>query len=501
VYLYVENGRAEIRDATFLWGKDTNETEDALKQIHGPKTQVASIGQAGERLSLIAGIINDYGRAWGRSGGGAVMGSKNLKAIAVNGTLEVPMFDKAAAEELRKKHVKEPMGRYHFFKTTGTTGSIGPLIVNGDSAVRNWGGTIADIPDGPEQFDVDRVMSYVTKKYGCWRCTMACGGHMEVKEEGPYHGTKHHKVEYETGWAFGTLTGNTNFPSLIKANELCNRYGLDTISAGSVIAFAVELSERGILSPEETDGIPLRWGDHEAIIAMLHKVGRVEGFGAILAQGVQRAAEIIGRGAEDYAIHVGGQEVPGHTPLFIPGLAVSYVMDATPARHTQGREGLIPPGYDLPKHDKYQFFGPERVKAHKILRDWVHVVNAAGVCLFGYVSYHYSFIPDFLRTVCGWDWSVEEMLKAGDRIANIRHAFNLREGINPLTFRMPGRVVGDPPFKDGNVANITVPYREMIREYCEIAEWDPETAMPSRKKLEELGLHDVAEDLYAAASR
>jgi len=356
-----------------------------------------------------------------------------------------------------------------------------------------------DFPQGPEVFAEDKVMAYQTRKYGCYKCTMACGGHMEVDDpSSPYHGTKHHKVEYETGWAFGTLINNDDFPSLVKCNELCNRYGFDTISAGSTIAFAAELFEQGILSPEDSDGFVVRWGDHRSIVEMLDKMGRREGIGDIFADGVWAAARRIGRGAEHYAMHVHGQEIPGHSPLFIPGLAPAYRLDATPARHTQGREGLVPQGLPLPKHDKYEY-GEVRAKHHHRAMNWVHFINAAGICLFGYVSYQYTFIPDFMTAVTGWEWDVEKIEEAGERIGLIRHAFNLRESINPITdCKLPARTVGKPPFTTGNVRNITIDDDRLVRELCLELDWDPETARPSLAVLHRFGLHDVARDLHGA---
>jgi len=239
VYLFIKNGVPELRDAGALWGRDTNETEDLLRHELGA-CEIASIGQAGEQLSLIAAIINDKGRAAGRSGVGAVMGSKHLKAIAVSGRASVPLFDPARARALRTRYLKRHGGAYDLFVKFGTIGITGSSAMNGDSPVKNWGGAgPVDFPSGPVKFRAEAVIAYQDRKYGCWRCTMACGGHMSVKESGPYQGTRHHKVEYETAAAWGAMTLTDDFPALIKINELCNRYGLDTIAAGCAAAFAI----------------------------------------------------------------------------------------------------------------------------------------------------------------------------------------------------------------------------------------------------------------------
>lgn len=493
VYLYVENGQAELRDASDLWGKDVTETEDALKARHGRGTEVASIGPAGEKLALIAAIMNDYGRAAGRSGVGAVMGSKLLKAVAVKGDTKVPMADEAKAGELRKVYMKKTGGAHDLFVDYGTIGITGESSMSGDSPVRNWGGSGAkDFPQGVEKYLDDTVIKWQDRKYGCWRCTMACGGHMSTKPgDVPYEGVKTHKVEYETAASFGSMMLNDYFPSLIKANELCNRFGFDTIGAGCTIAFAVECYENGLITKEDTGGIELNWGNHEAIVKMLELMGRREGFGDVLADGSKRAAERIGKGAAQYAMHVQGQELPMHDPRFQPGLATTYVMDATPARHTQGSEMSPPVGLGVGKWDKYDPKGD----VHKRLVELMHVVNAVGTCQFAFASYDFQYVPDFLEAVTGKAHSLDDVYRIGERIANLRHAFNLREGLNPLEFSYPNRMIGKPPLTHGNVRGVTVDIDKQIREYCEAMHWDPKTTRPSAKRLSELGLGFVASEL------
>ena len=502
VYLSIENGQAELREAESLWGKDTNETEDILKEAHGETkgrngkpVEVACIGPAGENLSLLAAIMNDKGRAAGRSGVGAVMGSKKLKAIVVSGSAEVPLADPEKTQAVRKEYIKKNGGFHDILAQYGTVGITGDSAMSGDSPVKNWGGVgPVDFPTGAENFKDETVIAYQDKKYGCWRCTMACGGHMSVKEEGPYKGVAHHKVEYETAAAWGTMTLMDKFPPLIKLNELCNKFGFDTIGTGCTAAFAVECYENGILTKEDTDGLELTWDNDEALVALLEKMGKREGIGALLADGSRKAAAAIGKGAEQYAMHVQGSEVPMHDPKFQPGLATSYKMDATPARHTQGQEDMPPMLDDWPEHDKYVYTG--KGELHKKCSGMIHVVNAAGVCMFAYLSYDWNFVPSFLSAVTGWDIDTDECYKIGERIANIRHAFNLREGLNPIEFKVPNRLIGDPPQTDGNVRDITVDIDTQVREYCAAMDWDPETAVPSKERLLSLGLEEVAKDLH-----
>jgi aldehyde:ferredoxin oxidoreductase len=493
VYLHIHDGIVQLKSAAHLWGKDSNETEDALKAELGKDAEVACIGQAGEKLSLIAGVMNDYGRAAGRSGVGAVMGSKHLKAIACQGKQPVPLADPEKAKELRRTYMKltEP-SQHDFFKATGTIGILGPGVFNGDSPVKNWGGVgQVDFPKGFENFDPDRVMEYQDRKYGCWQCTLACGGHMEVKE-GPYK-VKTHKVEYETGAAFGTMTLNDNFPSLVKINDLCNRYGFDSISAGCTVAFAVECYENGILTKADTGGLELNYGNHAAMVELLKLMGERRGIGHVLADGVRKAAEQIGKGSEQYAIHIQGEEIPMHDPKLQPGLAVTYLLDATPARHTQGGELNPVPGLGikLPPREVQAGRGP----LHKELVSLVHVVNSAGVCLFGYLSYDFHFMPDFLTAVTGEAWDVQRIETAGERIANMRHAFNLREGLNPLQWQVPDRLLGRPPLQAGTHKGFTVDLETQVKDYLAAMDWDPVTTKPSVARLRELGLEDLVETI------
>jgi aldehyde:ferredoxin oxidoreductase len=299
-----------------------------------------------------------------------------------------------------------------------------------------------------------------------------------------------HKPEYETLCTFGTLCLSDNLEAIIKANDICNRAGLDTISAGCVIAFAIECYENGILTKEDTDGIELKWGNAEGIIAMTEKLAKREGLGDILADGVKVASEKIGKGSEEFAIHIGGEEPGMHDPKFTPGLALSFKLDATPGRHTQGGELIAPPsGVELGEHELTVYIG--RAEDQKKLTDLMHVVNAAGICMFGHISFNANSIPEFLSSVTGWNITMDDVMLLGERIGVIRHLFNLREGINPLKTKVPGRVLGIPPLKAGNMKGITVDADTFIKEYLELVDWDAETARPSEKRLKMLGLDDL----------
>ena len=498
VYLLINDGEAELRDAAHLWGQNVAELEKTLKTEHGKDIQIASIGCAGEKRSALACVMNDEGRAAGRSGLGAVMGAKKLKAIVVKGKLKVPVADQQALKALRREYLDQPGGFYESLRDYGTCAGTASAAKSGDSPVRNWGGAgPVDFPrERAEKISDDSVIALQRKRYGCWGCPISCGGRVRVSK-GKYalsamEDSTGHKPEYETLWAFGTNLLNDNLKSIVKANEICNEYGLDTISVGATIAFAIECYEQGIISQKEADGLDLAWGNDEAIVALAEKIGRREGFGDVLADGVKVAADEIGRGTERYALHVSGEELPGHDPRFMPALATTYLLDATPGRHTQG--GAWPPPGIKVRGTKMKYVYEGQAEDHYKIMTSMHVVNAAGLCMFGYFVYHIDLIPKQLTAATGWDYTLDDIWDIGARIHTIRHAFNLREGHNPLTRNVPGRMVGKPPIEEGRLTGITVDYETMRRELLESLGWDTQTTIPSEDALRRLDMEFLLAD-------
>jgi aldehyde:ferredoxin oxidoreductase len=475
VYLLIDEGKAELKDASHLWGKDAVETEEILEAEYGKQSRTACIGQAGEKKSLIASIMTDKGSAAGRSGLGAVMGSKKLKAVVARGTKPVIVADKEAADRLRKEHVKSMtvpgfggIGSLHKY---GTSAMTDRSAHSGDTPVRNWGGVgVVDLPD-VEGLKPDVLAGYVAKVGGCWRCPIACKAVLKEGVEYKYPaGTR--RPEYETQGSFGALCGNNNTESINKINDICNRYGLDTISAGTVMAFATECYENGIITKKDTGGIDLKWGNHQALVAMTEKMAKREGIGDILADGVKRAAEKMGKGAEKFAVHVGGQEVGMHDPKLGHGMSAGarYQMDATPGRHTQS-------------------FGPGGFTTH--------VLNSSGLCLIGFgFGAGPDRLKDFLNAVTGFNYTLDEVLKCGDRIGAMRHIFNLREGICELNWTPHPRVIGDPPQKEGPLAGVTIDQKAQVYWNMGAIDWDPITTKPSKQKLISLGLKNLAEEFW-----
>jgi aldehyde:ferredoxin oxidoreductase len=496
VYIWINNGKGEIRDASRIWGKDCTEALKALIEDTGEnRLRAALIGPAGEKLSLMAAVMNEEHRAAGRGGPGAVMGSKNLKAIAVRGTGEVPVADpdklreaNHAAREAMQSGPTAAIAKAFSELGTGMLTSAGAL--SGDSPVKNWGGVgIADFGEEKAlKLDAAKLDKYKKKKYACANCIVGCGADYVVDEgEWPVGAT--FRPEYETVAAFGTLCLNDDAESIIKCNDICNRYGLDTISVGATLAWAIECYENGILSKEETDGLDLTWGNSRAIVAMTQALADQTGFGKILALGSAGAAAKLGKGFE-YLQTVKGIELPMHDPKLAPGYARTYQCDPTPARHVKG--GTWPGQSGRPNRYDFSNTGPSDMtmtSRHELLQ-------VSGMCLFSMFVTR-DMTAKLLEPVTGWaidDAFHKETLK---RVMGMRHAFNLREGFRPADFMLPKRAVGDPPQQAGPNTGVTIDNETLARNFFTVMEWDLETGKPSRESLEALGgMEDVIRDLY-----
>jgi len=507
VYMVLSNGKAEIRDAEDIWGLDTYRTEDILRQRHGKKIEVACIGPGGEKCSLLAGVVANKGRIAARSGLGAVMGAKRLKAVVALGGMKVPLADTQLVEDLRKKYTAQIKGGYGFadiYMATGTPGTVESGLLCGDSPVKNWyGAWEEDIKDTTE-YRYENIEKYMTRKKTCYRCPIGCWAHV-TNGDGPYALPEPcHRPEYETTSAFGSYLLNTDYRSIMKCNDLCNRYGLDTISVGSAVAFAMSCYEDGIITSADTEGIELNWGNHAAIVELTQKIVEREGFGEVLADGVMRAAQRIGRGSEKYAIHVGGQELPAHDPRHEPSMAAIYRLDATPGRHIQAA-CYVPPA-DLPELlpdiDFSLSFGSRRdtlegrERAHRVLAALTHCVNSMGMCFFGFESTSAGFMHECYSAVTGWDVGLTELLRTGERIGTLRHVFALREGDNPVKRPFPEIALGKPPLAAGPLKGVTVDIDLLTGEFCREMDWDPETGIIGQKRLRELGLDWLYDELH-----
>jgi aldehyde:ferredoxin oxidoreductase len=499
-YITVFDDRIEIKEAAHLWGQDTIDTEKSIQKDAGDKKiRIASIGPASEKLSLISGIVNDAGRVAARSGVGAVMGAKKLKAVAVRGTGKAGIADKDELDRLRKAFMKEmrDMGGFaDLLMKHGTCGLTGGLVASGATPVKNWRYTgKQSFPNLEKIADADAIISYQSRKYGCANCPIACGGIFNVTT-GKYPVGETHKPEYETIGAFGTMCMCDDLESIIKLNDMCNRSGLDTISAGTALAFAMECFENGIITESDTDGIELTWGNAEAMIAMTEKMISREGFGDILADGVKIASEKIGNGTARFAMHVGGQEPGLHNALFLPSRGTGFVCDPTPGRHTaapmariDGGPGQFAPYPELKieEFDRYAYSGKGPMSA--AASNYLQVGASAGVCLMPMMFFGNYALVEFFNAVTGWDLDIAEVLTTGARIQTLRQSFNIREGIQPSDVKLPKRMLGLPPQEEGPVSGVTIDVDSLARDYHQAMGWDPDSGKPEASTLEKLGLH------------
>ena len=528
VYLYIEKGKAQLRDASHVWGRDTVEAEKMLLEETAGNSRVALIGPSGEKLSLISGISNDGGRMAARSGLGAVMGSKKLKALVLKGARRIPVHNREGIKKLSQKCNKWVQFQPPFIpgSMTSYVGALmrvmptvlaqdgmlykillrkwGTVSLNqmsiemGDSPIKNWKGSNEDfgpkksVTTNPDVF-TDREMM----KYHCYSCPLGCGGICSMT--GKYSET--HKPEYETVLALGGLCMNEDVDSLFYLNEALNRAGMDTISAGATAAFAIECYEEGILTKKDTDGLELTWGNAGAIIALIDKMISREGIGDILADGSRIAARKIGKGSERFVVHAGGQEPAMHDSRNDPGFALHYSVEPTPGRHTIGSglyyemfqlwkkiKGLPKVGPLYFKGSKYVVDEEKAVKAAACSK-FVNVLNGAGLCLFG------SFlgakkIPtfDWLNAATGWNKTPEEYMGIGERVQTLRQAFNIKHGIEPKDFKISDRAVGKPPLSGGANKGRTVDIDKMMEGYWGQFGWDTSTGKPGAECMEKLGI-------------
>ncbi|MDD5511035.1 MAG: aldehyde ferredoxin oxidoreductase family protein [Dehalococcoidales bacterium] len=498
VYIFVNDGEVSIKDADHLWGKDTSETDVLIKsELADGKVGIACIGPAGEAKSLIAAILHE-GCAAARGGLAAVMGSKSLKALVVRGTKKAQVADPERFTILRKQYLKEMKDTDDegalVYKKYGTCGLFSACLVSGDTPIKNW------TRFGEEGFptfanlDGDAIVRYQTKKHACLGCPVGCKGWLEIKG-GTYGTFVSTKIEYETLGMLGSNLLIDDAEAVAKANDLCNRYGLDTISTGAVIAFAMELYERGIIDKETTDGIELTWGNGMAMVEMVEQIGRREGFGAILADGSKFAAESIGKESDQYAMHVAGQDLPAHDPRVLIGCGWGYVLDATPGRHTACESAnAFFSGLDILPYEELKLSHVDvndvetNAMIYAICSDVERLISSAGICQF---AYYPGILPiiELIKAVTDWDISVDEGLKAGRRIATLRQAFNIREGLKPGEWHLPKRI--EEPQSSGPNVGIRYNFRLMKTMGYQALGWDRKTGRPLASTLEGLGLKDL----------
>lgn len=489
VYLWIEEGRAELRPAGHLWGKNTHDTHDTLRLQTHPEARVACIGPAGERQVRFAGIMNDKDRAAGRSGVGAVMGAKNLKAVAVYGSSPVPLYDetafKALVKKFNRKFIESLNGQPPGLRTYGTAATITGTQGIGALPTRNFQqGTF----DGWKAISGQALTdTYLVKHKACFSCPISCGrvtkvavAGFEGEGEGP---------EYETIYALGSNCGVDNLAALTKANYICNEQGMDTITMGSTIACAMEMFEKGILTEAEI-GMPLPFGDARAVVELTRLTAERKGFGNRLAEGSLRLAQRYGH--PELAITVKGQEFAGYDPRAEQGMGLAYATSPIGASHMRGDPAyieilgvpfLIDP---LTWKDKAQ-----------LVKDWQDsfaVIDAAGLCVFFSVrnlmtadrTLRPQGIMELLNAATGAGYSLEELSAAGERIFNAERLFLIRSGFSRKDDRLPDRITKEP-LPDGPAKGMVCHLDAMLDDYYPLRGWD-ETGRPTTDTLRALGL-------------
>ncbi len=499
VCLVIDKGEARLIGADRLWGRDTYETDDLLQTELGEPGSwtISCIGPAGEQRSRLAGIVNEKGRIAARSGVGAVMGAKKIKALAVRAAKGSRI---AVADRERLRAVQKTYGEaikaspfLQGLSAAGTGGGVSFLLSIGDCPASNWAATGTEALPTAGQLDTPNMDIYKLKSYGCNACPVRCGAILRIPE-GPYaNEDETHRPEYETLAALGALCGNDSAEAVIRANEICNRFGIDTISVGGVIAFATECYENGLIDSGDTDGLELNWGNSAAVVALAEQIGRREGFGAVLADGCKLAAERIGRGSEEFAMHVGGRELPMHDPRANPAMGVFYIADATPSQHcgSQGmailEQGAALGTDPLLQSDSTEVFGSYDKKGEIYARGAAYwqLLSSAGLCSL-YAQFDAPPVVELLQPVTGWGMDWKEGLQAGRRILTLRQAFNIREGLGPDDFRLPKRF--EEPLSAGPAAGQDVPFTEMRKDYFQAMGWDRQTGKPLPETLKELGI-------------
>ncbi len=483
VYLWIKDGNIEIRDARKLWGKKTSETEEVIKQETDPKARVVNIGPAGVKLSRIANVMVDACRAAGRSGVGAVLGSKNFLGIAARGTRKVEPFDpaetKTAVAQARKLLKESEITSVNLPKY-GTALLVNEINERGGYPVRNAQEAYdedAGVTGGEEIAD-----KILIKKWACAVCPIACGRVTEIRE-GKYKGYHGEGPEYETTWALGLMCGVHDLNAITYAHYLCNEYGLDGISAGVTIACAMELYEKGYI-PERDVPFPMRFGDGDTLVKMVQIMGERKGIvGDLLAEGSYRLAEHYGH--PELSMSVKKQEMAAYDPRAIKGIGLNYATSNRGACHVRGYT-ISQEVIDWPEPvDRLKYEG--KAELTKYMQDFTAVIDSSGMCLF--TIFGMGYIRDYgpiLRAVTGIPYSDDELMKAGERIWNMERLFNLKAGLTGKDDTLPPRLL-EEPIPSGPSKGEVCQLDRMLPEYYQLRGWDEE-GRPTKEKLAELGL-------------
>lgn len=522
VYLWVDEGRAELRDAAHLWGKITGECEAAIRdELEDAKIEVLQIGPAGEKMVRFASLINMCNRANGRTGMGAVMGSKNLKAVAVRGSQKPQVGDKEALQELTKWGAKTfPKAAVAGLGKLGTAGVISAQQASGGLPTYNFN---SGVFDGWEAIDGETL--YNTLLAGsqdgqqdrkgrdtCYACIIRCKRVVDF-EQGAHSGEPlYGGPEYESIAGLGSYCGIDDLAAICHANEICNKYGFDTISGGATIAWAMEAFEAGVLTTADTGGLEIKFGDAQAMVKLVQMIADREGFGDVLAEGSAKAAAKLGKGAE-FLITAKGQEAPAHMPQAKRSLALMYAVNPFGSDHESSDHDAT---YEEDSYkafeDRYASLGltsplpahslePAKVEFARVTQQYFGMLDSVCLCHFvwgvSWPLYGPKQAAAMVKAVTGWDVTLQELLEVGERRVNMMRAFNAREGITSDQDKLAAKFF-DRPLKGGLSDGWKVdkaPFEAALQEYYRRCGWDESSGVPKRETLERLGLDWVADQL------
>lgn len=501
-YVCINDDSVEIRDARKYWGKDIYTVNDEIIADHEGEArkpgQVLAIGPAGENLVRFASVINNKGHAAGRTGIGAVWGAKKLKAIFVRGSRKLEVAHPDKLRELRAELKEAYNGNITIeaLKAFGTASHMDIGLISGDVPMKNWQQSDWDLVDeiGPVAY-CEKIL---THNKTCYACGVACKREAEVRE-GPFQFEKGPGPEYETIGSFGTMCLNPSMESVGKANDICNRLGMDTITCGSAIAFAMECFEKGLITEKDTDGLDLTWGNSEAIVALTEKIGRQEGFGAILAQGSAKAAEQIGGNASDFLTTVKGLEAPMHDPRSAHGYGLAYAVSPRGACHNASLEypieggGMFLPEFEELEDEISQMTSEGKAGLNLLSQDFGMFFSSCAVfCNLGAMILTATQAVDMVNHVTGHDYTLEEVVRLGRRVWYLKRGLSNLFGARAEHDRLPSRLM--TPLAEGPTEGSVPDMELMLREFYELRGFDA-NGIPRKEVLEELGLEELAEQL------
>jgi aldehyde:ferredoxin oxidoreductase len=492
IYLWAPDGEYEIRDASHLWGKDTYEIDRLLRGETHEKAVVCTIGRAGENQVPLATIMTDgkHARAAGRCGLGAVLGAKRLKAIVVHGTGRVPLHDPDRVRNLLKKYGAQIRENMKGFSKYGTSAGLSAFESMGTLPIQNWK-FVGRWEQGAGKINgLTLAETVMTGRYYCASCIVGCGRKVKVNS-GAYAGVDGAGPEYESLALLGSNCLIDDLEALCYATELCNRFGLDTISTGGAIAFGMECYEKGLIDRKDTNGIELRWGNADALIKMVALIAEKKGFGEVLGQGVRKAAEEIGKNSVEFAMHVKGLELPGHDPRAYNAGGLSFATSSRGACHMAGLSHAFERTLKAPEigiigpMDRFQVEGKGILAAKT--QNVMGMMDSLKLCkfiLFGGITI--TDIVQWYHYVTGRKMTLDNFMKTGERIFNLKRLFNVRLGISRKDDFLPFRSLTLRREGEGLIANLP-PLGQMLNEYYEYRGWSEE-GIPSLEKMSELGL-------------